>query len=41
MAHDRALADTPDGGIYILFESGAAKYANGNHRTDRVWKIKF
>lgn len=31
----------PDGGIYILFESGAAKYANGNHRTDRVWKIKF
>lgn len=41
MPMTEALADTPDGGIYILFESGAAKYANGNHRTDRVWKIKF
>ena len=41
MPMTEALADTPDGGIYILFESGAAKYANGTHRTDRVWKIRF
>ena len=41
MPMTEALADTPDGGIYVLFESGATKYANGNHRTDRVWKIKF
>ena len=36
-----ALADAKDGGIYVLFESGAIHYANGMFRTDHVWKIKF
>lgn len=41
MPMTEALADAPDGGIYVLFESGAIKYANGTDRTDHVWKIKF
>jgi len=41
MPMTEALADAPDGGIYVLFESGAIKYANGTDRTDYVWKIKF
>ena len=36
-----ALADAPDGGIYVLFESGATHYANGTYRTDHVWKVQF
>lgn len=41
MPMTEALADAPDGGIYVLFESGAIHYANGTDRTDHVWKIKF
>lgn len=41
MPMTEALADAPDGGIYVLFESGATHYANGTYRTDHVWKIKF
>lgn len=41
MPMTEALADAKDGGIYVLFESGAIHYANGTFRTDHVWKIKF
>ena len=41
MPMTEALADAPDGGIYVLFESGATHYANGTHRTDHVWKVQF
>ena len=41
MPMTEALADAKDGGIYVLFESGAVHYANGTFRTDHVWKIKF
>lgn len=41
MPMTEALADAKDGGIYVLFESGAIHYANGLFRTDHVWKIKF
>ena len=37
MPMTEALADAPDGGIYVLFESGATHYANGTYRTDHVW----
>lgn len=36
-----ALADAPDGSVYVLFESGSMHYVNGTFRTDRVWKINF
>lgn len=41
MPMTEALADAPNGGIYVLFESGATHYANGTHRTDHVWKVQF
>lgn len=41
MPMTEALADAPDGGIYVLFESGATHYANGTYRTDHVWKVQF
>ena len=41
MPMSEALADAPDGGIYVLFESGATHYANGTYRTDHVWKVRF
>ena len=41
MPMTEALADAPDGGIYVLFESGATHYANGTYRTDHVWKVRF
>lgn len=41
MPMTEALADAPEGGIYVLFESGATHYANGTYRTDHVWKVRF
>ena len=41
MPMTEALTDAPDGGIYVLFESGATHYANGTYRTDHVWKVQF
>ena len=30
-----------NGGVRVLFESGAEKYADGYHRTDRIWSYTY
>ena len=39
MPMTEALSLAPDGGIYVLFESGAMHYSDGKNRTDHIWKL--
>lgn len=39
MPMTEALAAEADGGVLVLFESGAMKYSDGKYRTDRVWRL--
>lgn len=33
------LTTTPDGRVYVLYESGAIRYQDGKHRTSYVWTM--
>ena len=39
MPMTEALSLAPDGGVYVLFESGAMHYSDGKNRTDRIWEL--
>ena len=39
MPMTEALAAEADGGVLLLFESGAMKYNDGKYRTDHVWRL--
>ena len=39
MPMTEGLTLTPDGRVYVLFESGAEHYSDGANRTDHVWAL--
>ncbi len=41
MSMSEGVADAADGGVYVLYESGAVRFANAKCRSDHVWKINF
>ena len=41
MPMTEALALDGEGGVLVLFESGAMAYSDGKYRTDHVWSLHF